>query len=141
MQVRGADCALFPVGAVSYYNIKATFMPTPAQAAEAEKALATAQLATVDPHAKSWYKKEPNPAYTAISNHLPLFRQQFYGFYNAQKQPCLFINAFPLDKNFTIGQRWLRETVWVFDGGTSFWQAKYNLATHRFEYFSYNRMG
>lgn len=106
VQVRGAECALFPARAVSYYNVQATFMPTSAQAAEAEKALATPQLSTIDPHAKNWYKKQPDPAYTAISPHLPLYRQQFYGFLNAKRQPCLFINAFPLDKNFITGQRW-----------------------------------
>jgi hypothetical protein len=141
VQVRGADCALFPAGAECHYLLKTAFTPTLLQAEEAERALATATLSAVDPHAKSWYKKTPNPAYSNIAAHLPSRGQQFYGFYNAKHQPCLFINAFPLYKSFLSNQRWLRATVWVDDGGPAFWQAHYNLLTHRVEYFSYNGTG
>lgn len=79
-----------------------------------------------------------------IYNNLKKYYRQYYGFYNCQHQPCLYINCF-LDDDVAIGHSydiapyWLREPVSMLLGGASYWSITFNLTTQEFYDFRYNR--
>lgn len=145
VQVLGADCALFPAAArwpawVGYLPHRYRFTPTATQAQAAEQALAAVRLLTINPGRKNWQ----DSAYARrISQRLGQYHRQYLGFYDEQRQPCLFINLL-LDTDFDgidIGMQprppghvphWLRAPQAAVDSSWGFWTVGYNLTTHQF---------
>ncbi|NML64795.1 hypothetical protein HHL22_06215 [Hymenobacter sp. RP-2-7] len=151
-QVLETTCALFPAAArlpnvlPKAQQRAARFTPTAAQALVAEQALGQVNLLNVN----SGRKSGQDSAYAcAISQRLGQYYRQYYGFYNQRRQPCLFIN-FLGDVAFTgeeIGLRprppgyvpyWLRQYVFIGDGGDNHWSIYYNLATGQFSQYWHN---
>ena len=97
----GAECALFPATAklpdwLPAKNLAAQrrFTPAASQVAAAGKALAAVQLLRVNPGAKT--RQDPTYARN-ITQRLGHY-QQYFGFYNRRKQPCVcsnFLRDFP----------------------------------------------
>ena len=144
-QILGADCALFPATArwptwVAYILHRQRFTPTTTQAQVAEQALAGTQLLTINPGRKNW---RDSTYARQISQRLSQYHRQYLGFYNEQRQPCLFVNLL-LDTAFDgidVGMQprppshvshWLRAPQQAADGSWGFWMVCYNLTTHQF---------
>jgi hypothetical protein len=145
-QLLEADCALFPAAASFTPNGEETvpntgrFTPTRQQVAMAEKALPTVRLQDIYAAPPlSYYTNYP----TVIKENLKQYQRQYYGFYNTQHQPCLFINFFVEHYEEVPGQPaiWLRRRIRVYDGGAAFWRVYYNVTTHTFYNFSHNLEG
>ena len=140
----GADCASFPVASALPVApefdevLVARFTPCLPQVIEAEQMLpgALQQPLTTAPPARYFRRQQ-----TVIRTYLPAYRRQYFGFYNAQHQACLFINFFDSQYLELSDPRWLHYCISVDDGGVSFWRIYYNLATHRFYKFSFNPNG
>jgi hypothetical protein len=145
-QLLEADCALFPAAASFTPNGEETvpntgrFTPTRQQVAMAEKALPTVRLQDIYAAPPlSYYANYP----TVIKENLKQYQRQYYGFYNTQHQPCLFINFFIEHYEEVPGQPaiWLRRRIRVYDGGAAFWRVYYNVTTHTLYNFSHNLEG
>ncbi|RZK99044.1 MAG: hypothetical protein EOO62_25370 [Hymenobacter sp.] len=146
VQLPGADCALFPAAANlgSWFGKDFTqllrFTPTRAQAAEAEQALPRVHLAKLYQYpVTDYYARYP----AIIKQHLSKYQRQYFGFYKAQHQTCLFINFFIEEVEYAPGTlpSWLTHPVQVADGGAGFWHIYYNLTTHKFYNFSHGMEG
>lgn len=145
-QVFNAKCALFPAGAsmdIMHDSIANTgrFMPTLQQVTVVEKALPKVDLRRLYeyPAPANYYAHYP----ALIKKRFKQFYRQYYGFYNAQHQSCLFINLF-IYTNEDAPSRvpyWLRTRVYVYDGGSAYWRIYYNIATGQFYNFSHNGEG
>jgi len=136
----GADCALFPAAAqldtlglhgatVEPYR----FTPTRHQVEMAEQQLEAEGISAI--------RQPLTPADSAnlayIQAHLPVYKRQYFGFYNAQHQPCLFIQLFESDHPGD----WLHHWLLILDGGPSVWEVYYNLDTRRFYGLGYHGLG
>lgn len=145
-QLPSADCAAFPATArlpwfLDDSILHATrFTPSKHQIVRTEKALLKVDLAHINNQlASSYYVK-----YSAIiTQQLPLYQRQYFGYYNSQGHPCLYINLFILQLEEPPGYvpYWLRTIVKMHDGGASFWSIFYDLKTRRFYNFSHNSEG
>jgi hypothetical protein len=140
----GAECALFPATATLPdapefdEALTARFAPIWPQVIEAEQTLSTAlshSLTTAQP------ARYISQRQAIVRAYLPAYRRQYFGFYNAQHQACLFINAFYNQYTNPLDPSWLHYCISVDDGGVGFWRIYYNLATHRFYKFSSNEDG
>jgi len=146
-QLPGADCALFPATArlpdwlpEKKLTAHRRFTPAASQVAAAEKALATVQLLRVNSGAKT---NQDSTYARNITQRLGQYHRQYFGFYNMQRQPCLFINLL-LNTDFDgidIGMQprppgyiphWLRAPQQLADGGWQYWSVYYNLTTYQF---------
>ena len=147
----GANCALFPAVAEFYPPIEGMteptkrFTPTTLQVDEVEDTLPSIKLETLlfdnRPH-KYGVEHE-----LEINRRLAQYRRQYYGFYNDEQHPCLFVNFFYFrldkDKEFatkypTKTPSWLKYHVLANDGGVLFWFVFYDLTTKRFYNFDHN---
>lgn len=147
MRVQGADCALFPAMAeVDTTELGVAvieprrFTPVRQQVEIVEKQLAEKGLMaiarpTIAADAMLAFIQSVG-AFSYIHAHLPVYKRQYYGFYNAQHQPCLYINFVE-----EPGSGWLYRQIAVMDGGAAFWCICYNLTTSQFYGFSVNSEG
>lgn len=152
-QLPGADCALFPAAArlpdwlPEKRLASHRFTPAAPQVAAAETALAMLQLL----HVSQGPKTSQDSTYARnITRRLRQYRRQYFGFYNRRKQPCVFINFVGGDIAFNgeeAGLRpklpgyppqWLREYLFIGDGGDNHWSICYNLTTGRFYRYWHN---
>lgn len=145
-QLPGADCALFPAAAALPADVAARtphtgrFTPTRQQVAAVEKDLRGVALGKVNAQLESSYYAH-YPA--LIEKQLGMYQRQYFGFYNPQGHPCLFLNFFieRLDEPAGRVPRWLREPVRAYDGGAAFWSIYYDLITRAFYRFQHNSEG
>lgn len=141
-----ADCACFPATAKLplFLNdsIRQTkrFTPSKQQIITTEKALIEIDLARVN--------KQPENSYYAnypaiITEQLSTYQRQYFGFYNSQGHPCLYINFFilHLEEPADYTPFWLTTPVRVYDGGAAFWSIFFDLETHKFYGFRHNSEG
>ena len=146
-RVLGADCGLFPAAArlptdeqgLAPPN-RGRFTPTLPQVASVELSLRTLPLHRV-PTVPGF---RVTPRYPLlIHQNLPRYKRQYFGFYNLQRQPCLYLNLFAehIDEYPGYTPRWLREIIQVEDGGAGYWSIKYNLTTRQFYEFAHNYEG
>jgi len=143
-KVRGVDCALFPAAALldtielHQSRVKPSrFTPSSQQIEMAERQFAEKGLAAI---AKPTILTDSvlifirsNATLSYINSHLPVYKRQYYGFYNAAYQPCLYINFLEEPK-----ADWLYRHILVLDGGAAFWRISYNLSTQQFYGFAVN---
>ncbi|MBO2010937.1 hypothetical protein [Hymenobacter negativus] len=147
-QVLDADCGLFPSTAHiptddqgNDLPHRGRFTPTKPQVAHLEQALRTLPLARVS--VRTGYRIRPSYL-VLIQQNLPRYKRQYFGFYNQQGQPCLYINFFPehFVKEYPgYTPRWLLEPISVDDGGAGFWSIQYNWTTHQFYDLAHNADG
>jgi hypothetical protein len=146
--VLGADCAIFPAAAAlppvlldNPDNIRIDrFTPTLAQVTQAEQALRRQKLGQAAPRPESdYYAHYP----ALIEKNLARYRRQYFGYYNDERHPCVYINAFSENYMDIPGSipYWLRTPVWAFDGGTSYWAICYDFTVQKFYCFSHNSEG
>jgi hypothetical protein len=122
-QTADFDCAIFPAKALANgtYNIPAAkrFTPTRDDIDKAETALKT-QLAALN-------KKKVNQLDKAIEQILNQYQRQYYGYIDKTGNKILYINCFYKDNTFGFGKTWLNYEVQVDDGGSAYWNIKFNL--------------
>ncbi len=134
IQLPGADCALFPAvtnlsGIALSVKPTKSFTPTKEQVVFVESSLLPAYMYHL---ATNVYD---DGSQVQIYKNLANYRRQYVGFYNAQHQPCLYINCFPRDgRDF----HWLQQLVEAEDGGASYWHICFNLTTKQFFNFAHN---
>lgn len=146
-QVLGADCGLFPAAARLLTDEEGhapfstgRFSPTIAQVTRIEHDLRTLPLQRVSISRDHYIKR----SYLAfIYAHLADYKRQYFGFYNVQHHPCLYVHFIGERIRDYPGQlpHWLREAYQVDDGGASFWAIKYDWTTHQFYDFEHNSDG
>ena len=143
-KVRGVDCALFPAAAlldtIELHQSRvepSRFTPNSQQIEIAERLFAEKGLAAIAkpsvPTDSVLIFIRSNATLSYINSHLPVYKRQYYGFYNAARQPCLYIN---LLEEPTAD--WLYRQIVVLDGGAAFWRISYNLITQQFYGFAVN---
>ncbi|UOQ70079.1 hypothetical protein [Hymenobacter cellulosilyticus] len=141
-----ADCASFPAAAKlrryqeTLLKDRRRFTPKKTQIVKTEKALAQADLGRINSRpANSYYAEYP----VIIKEQLPKYKRQYYGFYNTESQPCLFINFFIEDREESPNRvpSWLTDFRWTYDGGSAYWSVYYNLKTQKFYDFNHNVEG
>ena len=145
-QLPGADCALFPAAAKMTYRIgedlmvTERFRPTHRQVRKVEQALPEVELAKfisqLPPSMQQYYVEYPG----IIKTNLSKYQRQYYGFYNVQHQPCLYLNFFyepDVERSSQPIPYWLRAPIEMNDGGPAYWHIFYNLSTHQFYNFSH----
>lgn len=146
-RVLGADCGLFPAAARMLTDEEGNtppqvgrFTPTLPQAARIELALKNLPLHRV-PVLAGHYIRSSYPL--LIHQNLHRYKRQYFGFYNLQRQPCLYVHFFAasVEEHPGYTPRWLREAFQVDDGGAAFWSIKYNWTTHQFYDFETNSEG
>jgi len=145
-QLPAADCALFPAAASLPTHIQETtpctgrFTPTRPHVVRAERALRKVSLEQVNPEPEaSYYAGYP----ALIKKQLGTYQRQYYGFYNSQHHPCLYINFFLEKVEEPPGQvpRWLRAPIFFYDGGPALWSIYYDVTLRQFYGFRHNSEG
>lgn len=137
IKVQGADCALFPaVARLDTLDISepitGRFAPVRQQVEAAETQLREKGVEAI---------RRPFNEYDAaslqyIQKNLSAYKRQYFGFFNAQHQACLFVQFFENDYS-----DWLYQHLLIMDGGTSVWETWYNLDTQQFYGISYHSQG
>lgn len=139
LKVRGVDCALFP--AIAQFDTTGLrraksppyrFTPTHQQVEAAESQLNTEGIYAI----RAPYTPYDSVNLAYIQKNLLAYRRQYFGFYNAQHQACLFIQLFEDDNT-----DWLYRHLLFLDGGSSVWEVCYNLDTRRFYSLGYHSQG
>jgi hypothetical protein len=140
VQLPRADCALFPAVArldtpgLHEAVIKpCRFTPTRHQVEMTEERLYAGGISAI--RSPLTPLDSANLAY--IQTHLPTYKRQYFGFYNVQHQPCLFIQLFESD----YPSDWLYHQLLILDGGPSVWEVYYNLDTRQFYGLGYHSQG
>ncbi|HET9506120.1 MAG TPA: hypothetical protein VFO93_21450 [Hymenobacter sp.] len=155
VQVRGADCALFPAEKFIYDiagknsivgdSVTGRFTPTKQRVDSVENLLPMLlQAMVISPRFRGkerYYKKHLRP----LPKNLKRYRRQYFGFYNSRHQPCLYINFFNPDSPYikAFGFDWLLKTVLITDAGfmlddsPNLWQVSFNLTTQQLYSFEF----
>jgi hypothetical protein len=126
-QTADFDCAIFPANAESYmaYNIpvQRRFTPTHEDIDKAEAAFKT-QLVALN-------KKRGNRLDKSVEQKLSQYRRQYFGYIDKVGNKILCINCFYKDDAFGFYQTWLKDEIHVDDGGSAYWNIKFNLKTKK----------
>jgi hypothetical protein len=155
VQVRGADCALFSAGkpindvaridGIAADTVTGRFTPTKQQVDSAENLLPMLlRDMAASPRFRGkerYYKKHLRP----LPKGLKGYRRQYFGFYNGQHQPCLYVNFFNPDSPYikAFAFDWLLKTVLISDAGfmlddsPNLWQVTFNLTTQQLYNFEF----
>ena len=151
-QPPGDDCALFPAARLPAWlpeqklPPRCRFTPAATQVGATEKALLAVPLLRINPGPKL---RQDSAYARAIAQPLGHYHRQYFGFYNRRKQPCVFVN-FISDFAFTAEEaglrptppgyvpQWLRQYLFIGDGGPNQWSVYYNLATGKFYHYWHN---
>ena len=141
-----ADCACFPATAKLPIFLNDSirqakrFTPSKQQIISTEKALAKIDLARVNKQPDSGHYTNYS---SIITKQLSTYQRQYFGFYNSQGHPCLYINFFILNLEEPVNYIpfWLKKPVIMYDGGAAFWSIFFDLKTHRFYDFHHNSEG
>ena len=128
-QTKDFDCAVFNANSNYWVPRQLRFTPAPEDIDEAEFTLRT-ELWEIN-------KKRDNQfnGYF-IDEHLKDYQRQYVGYIDKDGNRILFINAFK-----SGGGNWLKDIVRWRDGGSSFWQVKFNLKTKKLFEFRVNGIG
>ncbi|TGE29252.1 hypothetical protein [Hymenobacter metallicola] len=141
-----ANCASFPAAAVPRMfdeellkNVK-RFTPSKTQITKTEKALQQVDFGRINAKPQKSYYAE---YITIIKQHLPKYKRQYYGYYNAEGHACLFINLFIENREEAPNRvpSWLTDFRWAYDGGTAYWSVYYDLKAQKFYQFGHNGEG
>lgn len=117
------DIAIFPEKYQGFYTFKNRFTPTKEEINRAEESL---QIGL----SKLNHQEINQSSAPIIHENLDKYKRQYFGYVNEKGEKILFINCFWDDNEFSDGS-WLNGEVMVLDGGSYFWQVKYNLSTNK----------
>jgi hypothetical protein len=113
------DCAIFPANTYDLTPGKKRFTPTRKEIEKAELAL-QGQL-------KSINLRRPNQSSSpVIDENLSKYLRQYFGYIDKSGNRILFIN-FLWKKEKEDDNRWLKERIMVNDGGSYYWNIKFNI--------------
>ena len=121
-QIKKSDIAIFPkddgelIGGIR-------FTPTKEEVEKAENAL-RGDLKTINQQLVNQDGTNNNPI---IHKNLNKYKRQYFGYINEDGERILQINA--LWRKSEHSKNWLRNRVEVFDGGSHYWNVKFNLKT------------
>ncbi len=116
------DCAIFPSGHTGITK-KKRFTPTRNNVDKAEKRLAT-HLKIINCEMVNQDNTTCNPI---IHIHLINYKRQYFGYIAENGDRILLINCFWGNEDDL--NDWLQQPVWVLDGGSHYWNIKFNLET------------
>ncbi len=114
------DVAIFPENSLEILPGKGRFTPTHDEIKSAEKSLAT-QLRELN---SEKLNQHDSPV---IDKNLKKYKRQYFGFIDGKGNKVLFINCF-WRKEKEESLLWLKERIRVLDGGSYFWNVKFNVA-------------
>ena len=112
------DVAIFPKTYIDLLPEK-RFTPTKAQVDLAELELKT-KLKVINS------KKVNQNSSLIIDENLKKYRRQYFGYIDENGDEILIINSFWKEQKY-FKETWLNERVSVKDGGSYFWEVKYNI--------------
>ena len=115
------DVAIFPKTSIDIIPGK-RFTPTRKEVENAEAALAI-QLKELNKPLVNQYKSP------VIHKKLSKYKRQYFGYINESGKRILFINSFWNKKEFGY---WLASKIDVLDGGSYYWNIKFDIDTQKF---------
>ena len=113
------ECAIFPA---NHFDLLPgeRFTPTREDINEAESVLRD-QLVKINS------EKINQSSSPVIDENLPMYLRQYFGYIDKEGNRILFINGFW--KKDDLKKDWLYERISVLDGGSYYWNIKFNLKT------------
>ncbi|MEK6480609.1 hypothetical protein WJR50_23900 [Catalinimonas sp. 4WD22] len=118
------DCAIFPKEYADFIDEK-RFTPTRSEIELAEEALRS-DLKKINRKLVNQDGTKYNPI---IHQNLKKYKRQYFGYLDEDGNRILLINAFWREDKSS--NNWLGERVLVFDGGSYYWNIKYNIDKHK----------
>ena len=116
-----SDIAIFPADSKELFYGNERFTPTQKEIDQAERALVI-QLPRLNAEHVNQY------ATPVIDKNLSKYKRQYFGYIDKNGNRILYINCFwKRDKEGE--QLWLREKIQVLDGGSYYWNIKFNINT------------
>jgi len=113
------EIAIFPENSKEIFSGGKRFTPSKEEISAAEKALKS-QL-------KELNSDKLNQSDTpVIDKNLKKYRRQYFGYTNDKGEKILFINCF-WRKEKDESSLWLKEQIRVMDGGSNYWNIKFNV--------------
>jgi len=114
------DCAIFPSSSQLGFGNVIRFTPTREEIIKAELKLKT-QL-------KKLNKKKLNQSSTPIiDKNLSKYFRQYFGYIDNNGNKILFINCLWLEDNFINYSKLFKRNIEIHDGGSYYWNIKFNL--------------
>lgn len=118
-----ADIAIFPENSADMLPGAKRFTPAKAEVEKAELALVK-QLAELNSDRQNQYDTP------IIHKKLNRYKRQYFGYYDSKGKKILLINCF-WEKDKEVIDSWLNERIRVLDGGSYYWNVKYNIEEDR----------
>jgi hypothetical protein len=120
-KTRKFDVAIFPVTSLDMIPGK-RFTPTKEEINKAE--------AVLNSELKNLNKERPNQLSTpVIHEKLRKYKRQYFGYTDQNGKRILLINCYWC-KRKEFDEKWLKEKISILDGGSYFWEIKFNLDTN-----------
>jgi hypothetical protein len=116
------NAAIFPASSREVFSGSERFTPSKQEIEIAEQALIK-QLAAINAD------RQNQDATPIIDKNLSKYKRQYFGYTNDKGNKILFINCF-WKRNKEDEKLWLNERIMVLDGGSYFWNIKFNLTTN-----------
>ena len=114
------DIAIFPANYIDFISGE-RFTPTKQDIDKAEAALRT--------KLKELNKMQINQHTTPIIHKkLKKYKRQYFGYIDSNGNKILLINCFWY-KDDDSKEKWLKDRIYAFDGGSYYWNVKFNLNT------------
>lgn len=120
--VKPFEIAIFPEEYKDFGITGKRFTPHESDVLMAEKALAT-KLEKIN------YLLMNQTTTPVIHKNLNSYFRQYFGLINKKGQQVLLINCFWKNINQENNKRWLNERIDITEGGSFYWNIKYNLET------------
>jgi len=120
-KTRKFDVAIFPSDYIELFS-GPSFTPTRQDIERAELSLRK----NLEQLNQPFVNQTPK---TIIHKNLNKYKRQYFGSLGASGQRFLIINCFWVKKRDKTTQDWLKQRISVLDGGSYYWQVKFNLDT------------
>jgi hypothetical protein len=121
-QTENFDIAIFPANSPDLLPGAERFTPTKPEIDKAEEALLK-QLKDLNADKQNQYETP------VIDKNLKKYKRQYFGYIDSKGNKILFINCFWKREKDPL-QNWMKEMVRVLDGGSYYWNVKFNLNTN-----------
>jgi len=144
-KIKNFDAAIFPKEYTRYYDknpIDKKFTPGVNEILIAYKDLKDSLMRTSNDTIK---KKGANGKYhwnfelVTLLKYFNSYKWQFFGYLNNKGEKILSVISFFPDERWSSD--WLIREMRMSDGGCEFWQAEYNLETHKIKFIMCNPAG
>lgn len=120
-KTRKFDVAIFPANYIDLIPEK-RFTPTRQEVEKAELELRN-QLEKLN------QRRSNQSSSPIIHKNLNKYRRQYFGYIDNNGQKILLINCIWKKDSNDTKNKWLKERIIVLDGGSYYWQVKYNVDT------------